>query len=194
MSGAGRPVRALLRMLIPALIFLLVQFGLCLMPGLLSDRAPEPEALRPLVSCALLPVSLLAWRFLPAGPGAKDRRSARLLTAGLGLAAAVLLVLNLTLPGRKADWLPLAGLCIAGPVNEEIVYRSFVLRLGQQRLRSASAVFWTAALFAAAHPTFPGCLIAFAAGIPLGYAAVWSGGPAMAAVLHIIWNLAVNLA
>jgi len=72
-------------------------------------------------------------------------------------------------PPESLSFLRILGICLAGPLLEEGVFRGLAFRPAQQYLGSKGAVLLCAALFGFAHWGIPNSFIAFAAGLVFGY-------------------------
>ena len=151
------------RLLLPALIYLALRWGLGRALALLWPPLSDAAAL------LLLPAALWACR-RDGAPRPVLQPSAVLLGMLCGVALGALS--GLMPAGGEAAAprgpLGLIALCVAGPLCEEIVYRGIVLRRAKEALPVWAALVLSAALFAAGHGTPLGMAAALVAGLAFG--------------------------
>ena len=82
-----------------------------------------------------------------------------------------------------------AGSCLAGPINEEIVYRGAVYPRCRGAFGVKAAVFISALLFAVAHASLTALLPALLAGCLFAALYERTDTLLLPILLHILWNL-----
>ena len=80
------------------------------------------------------------------------------------------------------------AICLAGPVNEEIVYRGCVFGNCRKSMGFAPAALLSALLFAAGHQNIPQGLAAFAMGMLFALLFEKTNRLSVPIALHIAWN------
>ena len=94
--------------------------------------------------------------------------------------------------GPVEGTLLLAGLAVAVPLAEELLFRGLALRVLLRHSSPVLAVILTGLLFGAVHPLFSAPAVALL-GVWFGVLVFWSANLGYAILAHAIWNLA-NLA
>ena len=176
---------------LPALGYLLVLGALRAVLGRVAGAAAGPETSDAVCACVLLPFTVLAAKkWCPPAEAEQPPWGAYLSAAALLLALAAGIVrLRAALSGGSGAVLALLGYGIAGPVNEELVYRGFVFRRGRKVLGRWGAAALSAALFAAGHAAPGQMAVALLAGAVFACAAEFTGTLRLPVLLHICWNL-----
>ena len=91
------------------------------------------------------------------------------------------------------DALRILTTCMLAPVTEELIYRGAVQRRASANAPWYLALLLSAALFAIGHTTLPQILLALLAGGVFGFAMELTGSVTAPILLHVLWNLIVEL-
>jgi membrane protease YdiL (CAAX protease family) len=90
----------------------------------------------------------------------------------------------------SVDWaVKILGIGIGAAVSEELLFRGFILRGFEQRLRRSTAIILAALLFAAMHMIPQGIPSYFLAGVVLGIVAIATRSILVPMVVHLIFNM-----
>jgi membrane protease YdiL (CAAX protease family) len=206
----GRPALGWLELVVGALAYVVLQIGLFIPIGLLSEGSPPAPLLVAVSGASALGAVAIAVALRVRSPAAVGlvRTTARTVLLGVGIGAAVwllsrvLIIVYVTVTGDTSD--PQAALTLfSGPVSAALVVAigGLVVPLGEEllfrglaypvlrRLGRVVAILLTAGIFALAH----GLNVVFAAAFLLGvvnavlYERTGSIWPAVAA--HATFNL-----
>ena len=144
----------LLRLIIPVLLYLISFVMLRFLIGRLSG---DKNAFEPFIPTLLmLPIAVLCrseWRY--------SRIELPLLAA--------LLVLSFFLTGFRSKLPEFLGTVVAGPINEELIYRGCVYEQGKGYWGAKWSACLSSLLFAVGHTSLPQALIAFAMGLAFAF-------------------------